>query len=86
MLPSFKSSLFKDVDMFGQEIECIQKIKSFITEVNIGCGVKRNNFLEESINRCMKEKDYDKLLTLLKHDQLNDFSQFRGILITISQV
>ncbi|MEK4083782.1 P-loop NTPase fold protein [Psychrobacillus sp. FSL K6-1415] len=75
----FKHTLWNDVDMFGNEMECSKKIKSFIEELNGKCKDKYNSFMNEIITNCMQAKDYERLLMLFKNDEINEFSQFEEI-------
>ncbi|MEA3318419.1 MAG: hypothetical protein U9Q88_00225 [Bacillota bacterium] len=75
----FKHTLWNDVDMYGNEIECNKKIKSFIEELNSSCIDKYSSFMNEIINNCMQMKDYERLLNLFKNDEINELSQFETI-------
>ncbi|NLP49805.1 hypothetical protein [Bacillus sp. RO1] len=75
----FKHTLWNDVDMFGNEIECNKKIKSLIEELNSSCKDKYSSFMNEIINNCMQMKDYERLLKLFKNNDINELSQFEVI-------
>lgn len=75
----FKNTVWNNVDMYGNEIECNKEVKLFIEELNNSCKEKYNSFMNEKINDCMRLKDYDQLLKLLKCDDINELSQFEVI-------
>lgn len=75
----FIHSVWNDIDSYGNEIECHSEIKLFIEKLNSACNEKYNNFMNERINNCIKKKEYDRLLEILKDNEITDFSQFEII-------
>lgn len=76
---SIEHTDWNDVDVHGNEIECYKEIKSFIEELNSSCHEKYRTFMNNKINDCIQEKDYERLLILLNDNEIVEISQFEDI-------
>lgn len=76
---SIKHTSWNDFDMYGNEIECNNEIKSFIEELNSSCEDKHRKFINERINECIQREDFDAILELLNYNEIDELSKFEDI-------
>lgn len=73
---SIKHTSWNDFDMYGNEIECNNEIKSFIEELNSNCEDKHRKIINERINDCIQREDFDAILELLNYNEIDELSKF----------
>lgn len=66
-------------DESGFEVECNNKIKSFIEKINTYCINKFNIFMEKKVDESKRTKDYNQLLNLYTYNELDEILDFEEI-------
>ncbi|WP_324824799.1 P-loop NTPase fold protein [Sinanaerobacter sp. ZZT-01] len=71
-----KYSSWDDVDEFGNEIECRDRVKKFIDKINNTCKDKYETSILNQQQEAFTNQEYGRVLSLLKFNELNDKKRF----------
>lgn len=75
----FKHTMWSDIDMHGNKIECDKRTKCFIEKLNEHCKFKFKHFIKEKREYCKAAKDFDKMLDLLNYYEVDDLAEFEEV-------